>query len=146
MWKSSRVVVAVAGGENMDLTTADIGQAYTNASLAPGEKFYCELPRGYRDQYLDDEGKPMVAECGNLYGLPPAGRNWYKHITSTDPKTGLRGWGLEQSDDDPCVFTDADVGSYKEDITWVEVSLARPNTGLCWERAHKVKALALTNP
>ena len=105
LWKSTRTAVAVAAHNDMDATTVDISQAYINASLAPGQKFYCELPRGYRHLYKDENGEPMVAECGNLYGIPPAGRNWFLHVTSTDPKTGLRGWGLEQSQDDPCVLT-----------------------------------------
>jgi len=108
-WKSNRTVLSVAGAEDMDLTTVDISQAYPRASLAPGEQFFCEIPRGYRHLYKDAKGEPMVAECGNLYGLPPAGRNWYLHVTSTDPHTGLRGCpvagGLEQSQDDPCVLT-----------------------------------------
>ena len=50
------------------------------------------------------------------------------------------------ADDDPYVFTDADVNSYKEELPWVEWLLAQDREGFTWERAHKVKALAPCNP
>ena len=50
------------------------------------------------------------------------------------------------ADDDPYVFTDADVKSYKEELAWAEWLLAQDREGFTWERAHKVKALVPCNP
>ena len=50
------------------------------------------------------------------------------------------------ADDDPYVFTDADVNSYQEELPWVEWLLAQDREGFTWERAHKVKALVPCNP
>ena len=49
------------------------------------------------------------------------------------------------ADDEPHVFTDADLNSYTEDVSWVDWLLAQPTDGWCWDRAHKVKALVPIN-
>ena len=107
-WHSIRSIIAVAAAEDLELCAADVTRAYTLAPTGPGEEWYCHIPDGYRDrpEYLDADGNLMVFRCGNLYGAPPAGRNWWHAATSGITTAGTQcGAHVTQSAADPGVFT-----------------------------------------
>ena len=92
-----RTLCSVAPAANLTIRGGDVTQAYKNGDWpATMKKVLSHLPMGY-NKYED--GIRYVAEVGNLYGHPIAGRNWWKRL--------LR-WMLEhgysQSEHDPCLF------------------------------------------
>ena len=55
----------------------DVSQAYLHGEAAEGEEIPVSYPPGL-ERYAEN-GEPLFALLiGNLYGIPPAGRNWQK--------------------------------------------------------------------
>jgi hypothetical protein len=93
---SSRLLIAMANRNHLELHQIDIKGAYLNGELTEDEVLYMQHPPGYKD--------PTVGTCvlrlqKALYGLKQAGRRWYQKFKSI-----LAELGLEQCKVDQAVF------------------------------------------
>ena len=73
-----RVAAAIGARRNQRASGGDVSQAYVRADW-PGDEptlYASKFPDGYDD--VTPDGIPLACEIGNVYGKPPAGRNWYK--------------------------------------------------------------------
>lgn len=94
-----RLALILAAANDYNLSSADIRQAYLQATLS--EELYMMVPQGLPDH--DDDVYQLVTRLRrSLYGLKQAGRETmaYKLCSAT-----LREWGFTQSCIDTCLFT-----------------------------------------
>ena len=92
-----RILCALAAMYGLTIRGGDVSQAYAQAKWPEGmKKVYAHVPSGYKKYY---DGKPHCVEVGQLYGNPPAGKNWW-----IDLRDFLKDHGFQQSEWDPCYF------------------------------------------
>jgi hypothetical protein len=104
------MVVAIAAAEDRFCITLDITGAYLNASMDGEEEVYMYLdkevvsfvimldPTSYAD-YIDEQGRILVALLRALYRCIESALLWFKHICAT-----LLALGYTQNPVDRCVF------------------------------------------
>ena len=107
-----RLVLTLAAAHDYNLTSADIRQAYLQASLT--EDIYMRVPPGLPAH--DADGHELVVKLRrSLYGLKQAGREWFQLFSST-----ILHYGFSQSSIDTCLFTYARSSSLLWLVLWVD--------------------------
>ena len=132
MYKTIMIVLAIAATEDMEIETADVGNAYLLADI--DKEIYMELPR----ILWDDPKKPKyVRLLKALYGLKQAGELWNETINKF-----LVSIGFKRCLSDVCLYVHSDTDSphlyicvyvddiliaavRQEDIDWVKGELVR---------------------
>ena len=106
-WSTIRLMFIMQCVLGLESASADVSCAFLHGELEEGEEVYVEMPRGFRQ-----EGKCLKLKK-SLYGLRQAPRCFWKYLTSTMDKCGLK-----QSVHDPCMFVGEKViaVAYVDDI------------------------------
>ena len=73
-----RILMAITARDNLFQKSGDIEKAYCWSPLPKNEWIACRMPKPFRE--FDEQGNELYGIVKkNLYGAPPAGRNWGKH-------------------------------------------------------------------
>ena len=106
--ESILMAFGIAASEERYIISADIGNAYLEASMS-GEEVHMELDKlqvkllteisPNLKPYVDDKGKMIVKLDKALYGCVQSAKLWYDHLTST-----IKRFGFKANDYDPCVL------------------------------------------
>jgi hypothetical protein len=102
-------IFAIAADEGRDVATADVGNAYLNASMPDDQVVHMKLDRvcsdilikiepRYRD-YQEEDGTMVVQLMKALYGCVQSAKLWYLRI-----RGALEKWGYIMNPLDQCVF------------------------------------------
>ena len=98
-WPSIRVILALAATYGLDITTADISNAFLNADMDC--ELYVEMPEGFNDEVGRDGKRRVYRVRKCLFGFKQSNRLWddlfAEHLTTK--------MGFVQSISDPCVYT-----------------------------------------
>lgn len=92
-----RSVIAIAAQKSLKLNQFDIKTAFLNGEI--NEEIYIEQPQGFKD------GSGRLCRLKkSLYGLKQAPRAWNETLDRA-----LKSFGLSQSKNDPCLYSDDNV-------------------------------------
>ena len=106
------LVLTIAAARDYNLSSADIRQAYLQATLS--EDLYMRVPPGLPT--TDAHGHDLVVKLRrSLYGLRQAGREWFNLFSST-----LRSFGFLPSSIDTCLFIYTRSTSILWLVLWVD--------------------------
>ena len=94
-WMSVRIMLTLAGIENLHKKSIDFVLAYPQADL--DVDVYMELPQGFNLGH--ESGRYVLKLQKNLYGLKQAGYNWFENLSSA-----LGNLSINPRKVDPCVF------------------------------------------
>ena len=138
MHKTFTTLLSIAASTDMEIETADVGNAYLVSDI--DKVIYLELPKELR---YDPKEPEYVLLKKALYGLKQAGELWNKTIHEF-----LLGIGMKRSIGDVCLYINSDssapkvyIGIYVDDIVLVDEQQSDINRikTLLMERFEKMK-------
>jgi hypothetical protein len=103
-----RMAFAIANSMDLEIRQCDIETAFLNGDI--DEEIYMEQPDGYAK-----EGGLVCRLQKGLYGTKQAARQWNIKIDEV-----LKGLGLKQSSQDPCLYYEINEGEYLLLILYVD--------------------------
>ena len=109
---TERLLQAMMVNLHLHNLTWDVKQAYTWATLPPGERIAVVYPEGFK-RYDKDGNELFLVLEKNLYGMPSAARGWGKCRDSFIlSRFNQQGWKCRRSLMDPCLFV---IDRYSDD-------------------------------
>jgi hypothetical protein len=95
-WTTVRAMIILAAKQKLCTAQADITAAFVHAPLEKDEEIFVEQPKGL---VYGEPGEYVLKLNKSVYGIKQAPRNFFKFLVDE-----LALEGLQQSENDPCLF------------------------------------------